>query len=128
MFAPEWSSDDFHLEHQPDSIQNLQTFVREWRFGRYIECISWLRRGEAVKMQDYIVMQADFESEYSSSNERSQEDFKANMKETEALLWDLDMNPDFELESVQKLLWTPPTRRQSRPPLMRRAQVFSVYL
>jgi len=49
-------------------------------------------------------MQPDFENEYSSSNEGSQEDFRATMKETEDLLSDLDMNPDFELESAQKLI------------------------
>jgi hypothetical protein len=55
-------------------------------------------------MQDHIVMQSDFENEYSSSNEQSQEEFRAAMKDTEALLADLDMNPDFELESAQKLI------------------------
>lgn len=50
-------------------------------------------------------MQSDFENdEYSSSNQQSQEDFRANLRETEALLSDLDMNPDFELESAQKLI------------------------
>jgi hypothetical protein len=56
-------------------------------------------------MQDHIAMQSDFEkNEYSTSDERPQEDFRAIMKYTEALLSDLDMNPDFELESAQKLI------------------------
>jgi hypothetical protein len=56
-------------------------------------------------MQDHIVMQSDFEkNEYSSSNEKSQEDFRAIVKDTEALLSDLDMNPDFEVESAKELI------------------------
>jgi hypothetical protein len=67
--------------------------------------LSSSRRGKAVKMQDQMLMQSDFEKyEYSSSTEKSQEDFRATMKEIEALLSDLDMNPDFELESAQKLI------------------------
>jgi hypothetical protein len=56
-------------------------------------------------MQDHILMQSDFEkNEYSSSTKKTQEDFRAILRGTEALLSDLDMNPDFEVESAQKLI------------------------
>jgi hypothetical protein len=83
----------------------IRKLPRENRCSAAILTISSPRRGETVKMQDHIVMQSDFEKlEYSSSSEKSQEDFRAILRETEALLSDLNMNPDFELESAKKLI------------------------
>jgi len=57
-----------------------------------------------MKMQDHMLTQSDFEkNEYSSSTKKTQEDFRAILRETEVLS-DLDMNPDSEVESAQKLI------------------------
>jgi hypothetical protein len=50
-------------------------------------------------------MQSDFEkNENSASNEKSQEDSRAIIKYIEDLLSDLDMKPDFEVESAEALI------------------------
>jgi hypothetical protein len=50
-------------------------------------------------------MQSDFEkNKYSASNEKSQEDFRAIIKYIEDFLSDLDMKPDFEVESAEALI------------------------
>ena len=49
-------------------------------------------------------MQSDFERSESGVSETSQKDFEKIMEYTESLLSDLDMNPDFELESARALI------------------------
>ena len=50
-------------------------------------------------------MQPDFESSGCRTADKTpEEDFEAIMKYTESLLSDLDMNPDFELESTRALI------------------------